>query len=81
MNVSPLRLMFDTKKEDLRRKARLVVGGHFLDSSHLESHSSVVQSVSFRMLLTIAAKNKMKVVSGDVVNAFPHTDAMKKYMQ
>ena len=34
---SPLRLTFDVKKEDLRRKARLVEGGNVLDSSHLES--------------------------------------------
>ena len=73
-----MRLMFDVKKEDLRRKARLVVGGHVLDSSHLESCSSVVQSISVRMLLTIAAKKKLKVASGDVGNAFPHADTMEK---
>ena len=55
--------MFDIKKEDLRRKARLVVGSYVLDSSHLESYSSVVQSVSIRILLTITDKNKMKFVS------------------
>ena len=70
--------MFDIKKENLRRKARLVVGGHALDFLHLESHSSVVQSVSVRMLLTITAKNKMKVASRDVGNAFPHADTMEK---
>ena len=32
---APLILIFDVKKEDLRRKARIVVGGHVLDSSHL----------------------------------------------
>ena len=38
----------------------------------------MVQSVSVRILLEIAAKNKMKVVSGDVGNAFPHADTMEK---
>ena len=34
---APLRMMFDIKKEDLRKKARHVVGGHKIDSDHLES--------------------------------------------
>ena len=38
----------------------------------------MVQSISVRILLTIAAKNKLKVVSGDVGNAFPHADTMEK---
>ena len=34
---APLRVVFDVKKEDLRRKSCYAVGGHKLDSSHLES--------------------------------------------
>ena len=39
---APLTLIFDVKQEDLRRKARLVAGGHVVDSSMYESYSSVV---------------------------------------
>ena len=53
--------MFDVKTEDLQRKARLVVGGYQLDSSHFKIYSSVVQAISVRILLTIGAKNKLKV--------------------
>ena len=70
--------MFGTNKEDLRSKARLVVEGHALDSSHLKPFSSVVQLVSVRMLLAIAASNKMNVVSVDARNAFPYANTMKK---
>ena len=30
---APLRMIFEVKQEDLRRKARLVAGGHVVDSS------------------------------------------------
>ena len=41
-----LRLIFDIKQEDLRRKARLVVGGCMLDSSMWESYASVIQMMT-----------------------------------
>ena len=63
-------MIFNIKKEDMRRKARYMVGGHKIDSAHLESYSSVVQSISIRLLLTIAEKEKLKVMCGDVENAF-----------
>ena len=47
---TPLRIIFDVKKEDLRRKARLVAGGHVIDSTMYESYSSVVQTRTVRML-------------------------------
>ena len=40
---APLTMIFDMKQEDLRRKARLVAGGHVIESSMYESYSSVVQ--------------------------------------
>ena len=68
----------DVKKEDMRRKARHVVGGHKIDSSHLESHSSVAQSTSKRLLLTMAEKIKLKIVAGDVGNTFPNVPTKEK---
>ena len=41
---APLTMIFDIKQEDLRRKARLVAGGHVVDSSMYELYSSVVQT-------------------------------------
>jgi len=46
---APLRMIFDVKS-DLRRKARLVVGGHEVDASNQNSYSSVVKLDSTRKL-------------------------------
>ena len=75
---APLRIIFNIKKKDLRRKAKLVVGEHKLDSSHLETYLSVIQLLSVCILLTVAAKNNLKVVSGDVGNAFLHAKPLEK---
>ena len=71
-------MISDIKKEDLRRKAQLVVGGHAIDSSHLDSCSSVTQSISTRILLAVTAKNKLNVASEDEGNAFSFADSMEK---
>ena len=58
------------KKEDLRRKARLVAGGHVIDSTMYESYSSVVQTRTVRMLQTIAINEKLRIFTSDIGNAF-----------
>ena len=67
---TPLRIIFDVKKEDLRRKARLVAGGHVIDSTMYESYSSVVQPRTVRMLQTIAINEKLTILTSDIGNAF-----------
>ena len=39
---APLRMILDAKNEDGRRKDRHVVGGHVIDSFHIESFSSAL---------------------------------------
>ena len=75
---APLRFVFDVKQEDLRRKGRLVLGGHVIDSSEYENYASTVQSILIRLLLTIAEKNGLRVMSGDVGNVFPNADTQEK---
>ena len=67
---APLRMIFDIKKEDFRRKARLVAGGHVVNASMFESYSSVVQTISLRMLQTIALNEGLDIMTADVGNAF-----------
>ena len=67
---TPLRIIFDIKKEDFRRKARLVAGGHVVDSTMFESYSSVVQTKSLRLLLTIALGHSLAIVTADICYAF-----------
>ena len=75
---APLRMILDVKKEDKRQKARHVVGGQVINSSHLEFHCSVLQSTSARMLLTIVESCDLKVVGGGAGNAFPHALSLEK---
>ena len=75
---APLRMIFEVKQEDLRRKARLVAGGHVVDSSMYESYSSVVQTMTLRLLQTIAVNEGLKIITGDIGNAFIHANTNEK---
>ena len=75
---APLRMIFEVKQEDLRRKARLVAGGHVVDSSMYESYSSVVQTMTLRLLQTVAVNENLKIITGDIGNAFIHANTNEK---
>ena len=75
---APLRMIFDVKKEDFRRKARLVAGGHVINSSMFDSYSSVIQSTSLRFLQTIALIEGLDIVTTDVGNAFVQEFTIEK---
>ena len=64
-----LTVIFDVK-QDLRRKARLVAGGHLVDSLDNNVYSSTVKGISVRVLHVIAHKMKLKLLCGDVGNAY-----------
>ena len=74
----PLRIIFDIKQEDLRRKARMVAGGHVIDSSMYESYSSVVQMRTIRLLETVAMNEGLQIMTGDIGNAFVHAFTKEK---
>ena len=65
----PCHMVFDIKS-DLRRKARLVAGGHKTDPPKESTYSSVVSRDSVRIAFTIAALNCLDVLAGDVQNAY-----------
>ena len=66
---APLRMIFDVKV-DLRRKARLFIGGRVFDSSRHEVYASTMKSVSASILMTIAAPNNVYLMTGDIGNAY-----------
>lgn len=72
-----LHLVFEVK-QDLRRKARLVAGGHLVDALDNQTYSSVVKGISVRLLQVIAHKNGMKQLMGDVGNAYPNAYTNEK---
>ena len=67
---APLRMIFDIKNEDQRHKARLVIGGHRVDSSDYNTYSSQVDSLSVTLLFLLAKHNALDIVTCDVSNAF-----------
>ena len=64
----PLRMISEIKVYH-RRKARLVTGGHVVQSTQNEVHATITNSVSTRILMTIAAANNLYVMTGNVRNA------------
>jgi len=66
---APLRFIYDMK-EDLRRKCRVVIGGHVIDSGDRDTYSSNMKSVSARLLMLIAGATDMEVLTGDIGNAY-----------
>ena len=72
-----LHMVFDVK-QDLRRKARLVAGGHLLALVDLPTYSSTVKSISVQLLHVIAHKTKMSQLCGDIGNAYINATTNEK---
>ena len=67
---APLRMIFDIKNEDQRYKARLVIGGHKVDSTGYNVYSSQVDNMSVLLLFLIAKHAGLDIMTCDVSNAF-----------
>jgi hypothetical protein len=75
-HFAPCRCIFDVK-QDLRRKARLVIGGHVVDASDHESYRSNIKNISMRLLLLVGAKNNLKTLTADIYSAYLYTDTQE----
>ena len=73
-----MRMIFDIKQQDLRHKARLVVGGHLIDSSAFTAYSSTIQDISVRLLMIVAIQNQLNMMVGDISTAFPTAPIAEK---
>ena len=62
-------MTFDVK-HNLRQKAQLVVGGHVIDPRGLSIYATAVKGISVRILDVIAHRDKLKILCGDIGNAF-----------
>ena len=65
-------------KQDGRRKARLVAGGHTIDPMGVNSRSTVVKGISVRLLDLIAHRDNLKILCGDIGNVFITADCLEK---
>jgi hypothetical protein len=63
-------VIFDIKLDGFKRKARLVAGGHQLETPSVVTYSSVVSSETVRIALTIAALNDLEVKTSGIQNAY-----------
>jgi hypothetical protein len=75
---APMHMIFDIKQQDLRHKARLVCGGHVIDSSGHVTYSSTIKDISVRLLMIIATQNNLDMMVGDIGNAFPTAPCAEK---
>jgi hypothetical protein len=74
---APLRLVFELK-QDLRRKARLVIQGFKVDPRDLSTRSTVVKGISVRLLDVIAHRDNLSILTGDIGNAFIQAPTQEK---
>jgi len=65
-----LHMIFDVKADTLRRKARLVAGGHLIDVVGVDVYSSTVKSISVKLLHVIAHSANLEALCGDIGNAY-----------
>ena len=72
-----LSMIFEVK-QDGRRKARLVAGGHMVDPMGISSQSTVVKGISVRLLYLIAHRDQLPILCGDIGNAFTTADCLEK---
>ena len=57
-------------KQDFRRKARLVAGGHLIQILDHEVYASTIKSMSVQLLHIIAHEADLKQSCGDITNDF-----------
>lgn len=67
--IAPLRCIFDVK-QDGRRKARIIIGGHVIDTTGYDKYASNMKTISARVLMLIASANKFDVLTGDISTAY-----------
>ena len=65
----PMHMIFDVRQHDLLHKAGIVVGGHVMDYTNHTTYSSTIKYVSLRLMLLIAVKNGLGLMSVDIGNS------------
>ena len=71
-------MVFDINMEDLRRKARLVAGGHVTQPRVTIIYASVASRKIFRIELTVADLNDLQVRMACIQNAYIQAPAAEK---
>ena len=61
-----MHMIFDAKQQDLQHKARLVVGGHVVDSMEHTTYSFSIKDVPMRLMILIAVNNGLGLMAVDI---------------
>lgn len=75
--MARLSMIFEVK-QDGRRKARLVAGGHMVDPMGVNTRSTIAKGISVRLLDLIAHRDGLKTICGNIGNAFITADCLEK---
>ena len=71
-------MVFDTKMEDFRQKARLVAGGHMTKALTTIIYTSIVLRETVSLALVITTLNDLQVKSGNILNVYAQAPVTKK---
>ena len=65
---APMHIIFDVKQQDLGHKARIVVGGYFVQSTE---HTTLYTTTDVYLILMILiyVQNELGLMAGDIVNS------------
>ena len=71
-------MIFDIKQQDMRYKARLVMGRNVIDSPKYSTFLSTIENLSVKLLFLVAVQNGLDLMCGDIGNAFPTAPCAEK---
>ena len=71
-------MMIMNVKQDLQHKCRLVAEGHLIDALDHNIYSTTVKSISVKLLQVIAHKANLKILCGNIGNAYVNAYTNKK---
>ena len=72
------RVDLDIKKEVMRHKEILEVGGQVIDVSHIPTCSSIVKTINIHLLFLASKANNLKAANGDIRNACINASTSEK---
>ena len=75
---APMWIIFDIKPHTLKRKARLVIGGHVVDTTDTETFSKMMQTEGARVLAVIADHMRYDLAVGDINTAYLYATTKEK---
>jgi hypothetical protein len=73
-----MHMIFDIKQQDMQYKARLVVGGHVIDSLDYTPCSLVIESISVHLLFLAAQHQGLGIMTGYIGSAFATAPCAEK---